>query len=82
MISMWDSYSGCVFECDNYVEIHCDVHCSIPVRSIFNGLGDGIIAAAMSSDARFIVLIGYSTPQVKCVCVCVCACACACVHCA
>ena len=41
---------------------------SIPVRSIFDGLGDGIIAAAMSGDARFIVLIGCTTPQVKSLC--------------
>ena len=39
------------------------------MRSIFDGLGDGIIAAAMSSDARFIVLISYTTPQVICVCI-------------
>ena len=50
--------------------------CSVPVRSIFDGLGDGIIAAAMSGDARFVVLIGYATPQVECVCACVHACMC------
>ena len=55
---------------------------SIPVRSIFEGLGDGIIAAAMSNDARFIVLIGYATPQVHSVCVSVClsVCVCVCVY--
>ena len=44
------------------------------MRSIFDGLGDGIIAAAMSNDARFVVLISYGTPQVNSVCVCVCLC--------
>lgn len=41
-----------------------DSYTGVPVRSIFDGLGDGIIAAAMSADARFVVLIGYATPQV------------------
>jgi len=37
---------------------------SVPVRSLFDGLGSGTIAAAMSGDARFIILISYATPQV------------------
>ena len=50
------------------------------MRTLFDGLGQGCVAVAMSHDARFVATVSMGVPQVQlyihmvilCVCVCVC----------
>ena len=49
------------------------------MRTLFDGLGQGCVAVAMSHDARFVATVSMGVPQVQlyihmvilCVCVCV-----------
>ena len=39
-------------------------YCSVPVQSIFEGLGDGCEVVAMSTDSKYVAVISSDTPQV------------------
>ena len=45
---------------------HLHVYFSIPVRSIFECIGEGCQVVAMSTDAKYIAVITAGTPQVTC----------------
>ena len=38
---------------------------SVPVRSIFDGLGGGCEVVAMSTDAKYVAMISTGSPQVS-----------------
>ena len=65
MLTVWDSYTVYVYmSTPLIIVIDSSNGCSVPVRSIFEGLGEGCQVVAMSTDAKYIAAISTGSPQV------------------
>ena len=54
-----------VKHCCNLSIMYVCSFCSIPVRTIFEGLGQGCLSVAMSDDARYVATLSAGVPQVS-----------------